>query len=67
MQTQVDLPKTPIDQVIDRIFSTRRITRDDQTRFMQALLSKSTLTESEQSQINRVFDALRSGLIKVVD
>jgi hypothetical protein len=67
MQLQVDLPKTTIDEVVERIFATRRITRTDQVRFMSALLSKDSLNKIEQEQINRVFDGLRNGLIKVVD
>ncbi|MDX2214941.1 MAG: hypothetical protein SFY66_16760 [Oculatellaceae cyanobacterium bins.114] len=67
MQSQVNFPDTSIEQLIDHIFATRRITRVDQERFMTALLSKKALNDAEQVQINRVFDALRSGLIRVVD
>lgn len=67
MQSQVNLPETSIEQLVEHIFSTRRITRVDQERFMSTLLSKKALSTTEQVQINRVFDALRSGLIRVVD
>ncbi len=67
MQAQTDLPNVTFEQVIERIFASRRITRADQERFMSALLAKSSLTAAEQVQVNRVFDALRSGLIRVVD
>lgn len=66
-QVQADLPEVSIQQMVEHIFSTRRITRFDQERFMSALLSKKALTSKEQDQINRVFDALRSGLLRVVD
>jgi hypothetical protein len=58
---------TQLAQVVQRIFSTYRITRADQQLFMQTLLSKDTLTSEEQQQIDRVFDALRRGLLRVVD
>jgi hypothetical protein len=64
---QVDLPKAAIDEVVERIFTTKRITRTDQSRFMSVLLSKDSLSKTERTQIDRVFDGLRSGLIKVVD
>lgn len=67
MQAQVNLPDFPIDQVIERIFATRKITRADQERLMSALLSKTFLNKGDQEQINRVFDGLRNGRIRVVD
>jgi hypothetical protein len=67
MQTQVNLPELTTEQIVDRIFASRRITRLDQERLMSALLSKQALTAREHDQINRVFDALRSGRVKVVD
>ncbi|MBD2461197.1 hypothetical protein H6G89_09085 [Oscillatoria sp. FACHB-1407] len=67
MQSQVNLPDASIEQLVEQIFATRRITRVDQERFMSALLSKKALNDAEQVQINRVFDALRSGLIRVVE
>lgn len=67
MQAQMNLPEMSIDQVIERIFATRRITRADQSRFMAALLSKNSLSVGEQEQINRVFDGLSRGLLKVVE
>jgi hypothetical protein len=67
MQAQVNLTENAIEQIVERIFSQRRITRADQERFMSALLAKNSLTEAEQRQINRVFDALRNGLLRVVD
>lgn len=67
MQPQVDLPETPVDELIAQILSSRRITRTDQERFMSILLSKTSLTDKEHTQINLVFDALRNGRIRVVD
>ncbi|MBE9179477.1 hypothetical protein IQ268_12980 [Oculatella sp. LEGE 06141] len=67
MQTQVNLPEATIEQIVNRIFSSRRITRADQERFMSALLSKKSISEPEKKQIDRVFEALRNGLLRVVD
>jgi len=67
MQSQAEMPEISIKLVIDRIFQTRRITRADQERFMSALLSKKALSDAEKRHIDRVFDGLRNGLIRVVD
>ncbi|MDX2230018.1 MAG: hypothetical protein NW220_10290 [Leptolyngbyaceae cyanobacterium bins.349] len=52
-----------LEQVVNRILSSRRITRQDQ----HSLLSLYNLTTQERALINRLFDRLRTGLIKVVD
>lgn len=56
-----------LETVLERVFTIRRITRQDQQLLMSTLLSKEGLNEEEQLQISRVFDALQKGLIKVVD
>lgn len=68
MPTQVPNPSdSNINQIVTRIFTTHRITRADQQIFMATLLSKDSLSAEEQSQIDRVFDGLRQGLLRVVD
>lgn len=62
MQAQV-LSTSPVQAVVDRILSSRRITRQDQ----RSLLSLSNLSREEQRLIDQVFDRLRMGLLKVVD
>jgi hypothetical protein len=61
MPDQVPTPDSNINQIVARIFKTHRITRADQQMFMATLLSKDSLTSEEQTQIDRVFDALRQG------
>lgn len=58
---------TAVTLVVEQIFNSRRITRSDQNRLMNLLLSKDALSLEDQNQINRVFDALRRGLLRVVD
>jgi len=52
-----------LEQLVDRILSSRQITRQDQ----HSLLALYNLTVQEQALINRLFDRLRRGLIRVVD
>jgi len=56
-----------IEQVVDRILNSRKITRTDQQTLMSALMSKNMLTTKEQLLINQVFDTLRKGMLRVVD
>jgi hypothetical protein len=67
MQAQATLPKLSVETIVERILAVRQITRIDQRLLMTALLSKDSFNESEQSQINLVFDRLQRGLIRVVD
>lgn len=52
-----------LSQVVDHILTSRRITRQDQ-RLLMSLKSPSS---EEQSLINRVYEALHRGLLKVAD
>lgn len=59
-------PAISIQDVVNDVFNTRRITRWDQQRFMMAALS-ATITATDHVLINRVFDALQRGVLRVVD
>ncbi|NER78161.1 MAG: hypothetical protein F6K42_01015 [Leptolyngbya sp. SIO1D8] len=51
---------------IDNIFAKRQITRRDQQELMLAF-SQGMLTSSDKALINRIYEALNKGFIKVVD
>lgn len=67
MSAQTSKPKSLVEQVIERIFFDRQITKADQNLLMSSLLSKKSLSDNDEKQINRVFDALQRGLLRVVD
>lgn len=67
MTPQVSAPQLSIEQIVLEIFSNRRITRTDQRRLMSMLLAKDCLSSEEQNSINRMFESLRQGAIRVVD
>lgn len=60
-------PQTSFQQVANQILATRRITRADQNRFMMAALAKDSLSRDEQRLADQVFEALKRGLVKVVE
>ncbi|MBK4730754.1 hypothetical protein JJD41_12895 [Oxynema sp. CENA135] len=66
MGAKTNVPKLSLEQVIERIFSLRQITRLDQQILMSTVLSKESLSEREHSQIDRIFEAVQRGAIRVV-
>ncbi|MEA5578984.1 hypothetical protein [Anabaena sp. UHCC 0451] len=67
MQLTANSEQSNLEAILERIFSNRRITRQDQNTMMANLLAKDGLSEQNIRQINQVFDALKRGIIKVVD
>lgn len=56
-----------IEQVIEQIFSFRRISRKYQNLLMSMLLSKNSISPDEKILIDKVFDAVQRLMLKVVD
>ena len=59
--------KLPLDQIISQIFTTKQISRLDQQILMSALLTRNSISDKDQSEVNRVFDGIQRGLIRVVE
>ena len=55
-----------IDKTIDKIFATRRITRYDQ-RLLMTLFSEGDISDNDKALINRVYEALTQGQLRVVE
>ncbi|XWK90662.1 MAG: hypothetical protein U7127_11610 [Phormidium sp.] len=60
-------PKVSVESILERIFAIRQINRKDQHTLMAALLSKDSLSEKDQRQINQVYEGIQKGLIRIVD
>lgn len=56
-------PANSLEQLVNHILSSRQITRQDQRQ----LLALQNLTTQDQTLINRLFDRLRLGFVRVVD
>jgi hypothetical protein len=54
-------------EVISNITSRNTINRADQKIFMSALLSKGTLSQEDETIIEKIYQGLQSGLIRVTD
>lgn len=56
-----------IHQLITRVLESNEIARKEQLQLTSAMLKDKHLTEEERRQINRIFDHIQSGRIKIVD
>lgn len=65
--TQVCFPKFPAQQIANRIISMRQISWIDQQLFMSALLSKQSLSMEEEYLVERIYEGLNQGWIRVVE
>lgn len=52
--------------IVEQILATRRISRQDQQRLMH-LFSQNSLSSSDKVTIDRVYEALSQGLLRVID
>ena len=65
MTTSALTAPTDLEQLIQTIFLTRKITRQDQ-RLIMSLQSRNQLTAQEHSYINQIHQALFQGRIRVL-
>jgi hypothetical protein len=56
-----------IHQLIARIVESNEIGRREQLQLTSAMLKDKHLTEEDRRQINRIFDHIQSGRIKIID
>jgi hypothetical protein len=57
----------PIASIIDNIIASGQMNRQEHLRLSSAILSDHRLSEDDRRQINRVFDYLQIGRLKLVD
>lgn len=56
-----------IKQIVERIFNTGQLSRLEHLHLVTTFLSDYKVTEDERSYINRVFDELQIGHLKLVN
>lgn len=56
-----------IRQLVNSITTSGKMSRQDHLRFTSAILSDNEITEEERRQINRAFDYIQTGRLKLVD
>ncbi|QIZ71179.1 hypothetical protein [Oxynema aestuarii] len=63
-QSKPQIP--PIDRMTEAILESNRITPQEHLQITRAMLDGKSLTDEDRRQINRIFEALQYGKIKVV-
>jgi len=66
MPAQATHSATTLEEITARILSSRCITRQDQ-RLLMSLSYSSSFSDREQNAINRIYELLHKGFLKVVD
>lgn len=56
-----------VTELVDTFIRTRRISHDEYLRLSEQVLADGTVDEQERRQINRLFDAIQGGMVKIVE
>ncbi|MEO0394873.1 MAG: hypothetical protein AAF243_02670 [Cyanobacteria bacterium P01_A01_bin.137] len=69
----VEAPKDPktekseVAQLVDRLIRAKRITYTQYQTLSKMVLADGTVDEQERRQINRLFDAIQAGAIRIME
>ena len=59
--------RTEVTKFVDRLIATKRITYGQYQDLSNLVLADGTVDEQERRQINRLFDAIQEGNVRIVD
>lgn len=65
--TTQEYPNSTVTQMIDRILASGQLNRREYVRLMSEILSCQQISELERHQINRIFDYVQTGRLKLID
>ena len=54
-------------KLVDRIIFTRKLSRQDHSLLTTTILTDGEMSDGDRRQINRIFDHIQSGQLKLVD
>ena len=60
-------PNSAIHQLVDRILAGGEMTRQEHLRLTSILLAEQKLADSDRNKINRIFDYIQTGRLKLID
>ena len=64
---KADSEGNEVTQLVDRLIRAKRITYPQYQTLSKMVLADGTVDEQERCQINRLFDAIQSGAIRIVE
>lgn len=56
-----------VKKLVDRIIFSRRLSRQDHNLLTAKVLADGEMSENDRHQINRIFDYIQTGQLKLVD
>nr|OEJ75360.1 hypothetical protein BH720_10105 [Desertifilum tharense IPPAS B-1220] len=56
-----------LDQLVNRILASYQMTAEEQRFLMSTLLAKESLSPADCTLINKVYEGLKKGLVRVID
>ncbi|MBD2440642.1 hypothetical protein [Nostoc sp. FACHB-110] len=56
-----------VKRIVDKIISSGKMSRQDHNYLVSAVLYKGEIRDKERRQINRVFDHIQTGQLKIID
>jgi hypothetical protein len=65
MPSSPSQPDCPVTELVSQVLEARYITQDQYQTLSALVLADGTVDEAERRQINRLFDAIRSGRVKI--
>lgn len=60
-------PHSTLTQLIDSTFVSGQLNRREYLKLMSAILSDSQIVDAERHEINRIFDYVQTGRLKLID
>ncbi|PSB34340.1 hypothetical protein [Stenomitos frigidus] len=60
-------PNLAIHQLVDHILAVGAMSRQEHLKLTSVLLAEQKLTDSDRNKINRVFDYIQTGRLKLID
>lgn len=60
-------PNSAIHQMVDRILTVGEMSRHEHLKLTSILLAEQKLADSERTKINRIFDHIQTGRLKLID
>lgn len=62
-----NLNTSQLEQLVSRILASYKMTTAEQRFLMHTLLSKENITQADRALIDRVYQGLRKGLVRIAD
>lgn len=60
-------PNTALHQQVDRILAVGEMSRHEHLKLTTILLAEQQLVDSDRNKINRIFDHIKTGRLKLID